>query len=108
MQDVATVLSDSLNTGQVLMTSQAGHPACAPLLRTKLPVHAAHMVTDRHRDSTGTWRPTHELRYTCLQQVSVAADASNSTHSCLIQRTPGQVGLRTHSCDVYFAVQLCR
>jgi hypothetical protein len=89
MQDVATVLSDSLNTGQVLMKSQADHPACAPLLRTKL-VHAAHMVTDRHRDSTGTWRLTLELRYTCLQQVSVAADASNGTHFCLTQRTAGQ------------------
>ena len=108
MQDVATILSDSLNAGQVLMMSQADHPACAALLHTELLVHAAHMVTDRHRDSTGTWRPTLELLYTCLQQVSVAADASNGTHSCLTQRTPGQVGLRMHSCDVYFAMQLCR
>ena len=90
MQDVATVLSDSLNAGQVLQTSQADHPACAQLLCTKLSSSAAHMVTNRRRDSTGTWRPTPELHYTYLQQVSVAADASNGTHFCLTQWTPGQ------------------
>jgi hypothetical protein len=75
MQDMASMISGSLTTAQVLVAVDTSHVICVQICCTILPLNAVPIQWHhRHRDSIGTLRPTQEQHCTYSRQVSITVE----------------------------------